>query len=250
MFARPGEKTGWNIGKIRGQTGPSWVYQPITNPKTTMKLSLKPLLVSFAVGVALAVTAQGAGATSSGMTTSAASGSAYGLLGQDYMGVHFGYTDVDSGPVSVAHSYGFIANRPSEVPNLDALFKYDFSRARAFGQKNEEHDFAIGAVGYVPLQGVKPFAEANVGWAFGKFAGAKSDSFTYLLGAGVEIQVIPRLVLSPYVNFQEATHYNRNQWTYGVKATYRVAQEWSTSLAVELNKDDDVTVRFGLNRHF
>lgn len=215
-----------------------------------MKISLKPLLVSLAVGVALAASAQGAGASSSGMTTSAASGSAYGLLGQDYMGVHFGYTDVDSGPPNVAHSYGFIANRPSEVPNLDALFKYDFSRARAFGLKNEEHDFAIGAVGYVPLAGVKPFAEANVGWAFGKFAGNRSDSFTYLLGVGAEIQVMPRLALSPYVNFQEATHYNQNQWTYGVKATYRVAQEWSTSLAVELNKDDDVTVRVGLNRHF
>jgi hypothetical protein len=219
-----------------------------------MKISLKPLLVSLAaVGLALSVPAQGTATTSSGMATTSASGSgsAYGLLGQNYAGVYFGYTDIDKGPPDAARSYGFIANRPSEVPNVDALFKYEYTRMSAFGVNYREHDFAIGGVGYLPLAGVKPFIEGNLGWAFAKAGGgAKSDSFTYLIGVGAEFQLLSRLAVSPYVNYQEATHFNSHQWNYGVKATYRIAQEWSGTVAVERNDDHDMTYRFGVNRHF
>ena len=217
-----------------------------------MKNSLKPLFLTVAASLALALNAaaQGASTTSSGTSTSPASGSAYGLLGQNYSGVYFGYTNIDNGPPDVAHSYGFVANRPSEVPNLDAMFKYEYSRVSAFGVKGREHDIAVGATGFLPLAGAKPFIEGNVGWAFTKVAGMKSDSFTYLIGVGVEIQVLPRLALSPYVNYQEAPHFNASQWGYGVKGTYRIAQEWSASAGLELNDDKDVTYRFGVNRHF
>jgi len=249
---RCAKKPAGNFEGFRGQTGPSGFNPLSKNLKTTMKLSLKPLVLSFAasLGLALSAAAQGS-ATSSGMTTTApATGSAYGLLGQNYAGVYFGYTDLDGGPPDVARSYGFVANRPSEVPNVDALFKYEYSRVSAFGIKGREHDLAIGAVGYLPLSGVKPFIEGNVGWAFTKVGGAKSDSFFYLIGVGVEIQVLPRLALTPYVNYQEAPHFNAHQWGYGAKATYRLAQEWSTTAAIELSDDHDLTYRLGVNRHF
>jgi hypothetical protein len=221
-----------------------------TNLKTTMKISLKSLILLPAVfGFALTA-AQGAAPTSSGL--SPASGSAYGLLGQNYMGVSFAYSDLDNGPPDVARTWGFIANRPTEAANIDASFKYNYTGMNAFGIEARVHEFAIGATGYVPLSKVKPFAEVNVGWGFLKSGGASTDSFSYLLGAGVEIQLAPRFVLTPHVNYHEFTRatLNSGSWTYGVKATFRIAQEFSASVGVELDDDQNTTYRFGLNRHF
>jgi hypothetical protein len=248
-----GQIPGGNFVGSHGQSSSELVIDRfITKPEETyMKISIKPLVLSFALlGLATYANAQGTTTTNSGMTMTPVSGSAYGLLGQNYAGVTFGYTDLDKGPPNDLVSYGFIANRPSEVPNLDASFKYEYSRASAFGINAREHDLAVGATGFLPLADFKPFLEGNVGWAFLKAGSVKSDSFTYLIGAGAEFQVVPRLAVTPYVNFQEAPHLHARMWSYGVKATYRLAQEWSTTVALELNDDHDVGYKIGVNRHF
>ncbi|MEO7412621.1 MAG: hypothetical protein ABIZ81_04630 [Opitutaceae bacterium] len=219
-----------------------------------MKISLKPLALSLAASLALALTAsaQGSNPTSSGMTVTPASGSAYGLLGQSYMGVTFGYLAIDDGPPDSGHSYGFIANRPTEATSVDASFKYNYTSVSAFGLNANLHEFAVGATGYVPLTGVKPFGEVNVGWGFLKGGtGSSTSSFSFLLGVGVEIQLAPRVALSPYVNYQEFTRFGGSgTWNYGVKAAFRIVQQFSATAAVELDDDQNVTYKFGLNHHF
>ncbi|MEO6568028.1 MAG: hypothetical protein ABIO94_04640, partial [Opitutaceae bacterium] len=219
---------------------------------TTMKISLKPLALSLAASLALTASAQGSTPTSSGMTVTPASGSAYGLLGQSYMGVNFGYLSLDDGPPDVGHSFGFVANRPTEVTGVDASFKYNYTTMSASGLNVNLHEFAVGATGYVALAGVKPFAEANVGWGFMRGSGGYSrNSFSFLLGAGVEIQVGPRVALSPYFNYQEFTRFGGSgTWNYGLKAAVRIVQQFSATAAVELDDDQNITYRFGLNRHF
>lgn len=212
---------------------------------------IKPLLLSLAfVGVALNASAQSTAMTD-GSATTPVYGSSYGLLGQDYAGVTFGYTDLDRGPAHVVHSYGFHANRPTQVPNLDAAFKYEYSRLSAFGNRVTEHDVAIGATKFLTLAQFKPFLEGNVGWAFLKNSfGGRADSFFYLAGIGAEFQALPRLAVAPYVNYQEAPHLHARNWNYGAKATYRVTQQWSGTVVLELNDDSDLTFKIGVNRHF
>lgn len=214
-----------------------------------MKISLKPLVLSFAVfGLALSASAQGAVPTSPGVTP--ATGSAYGLLGEKYMGATFGYTTIDDGPPDSAHTYGFIASSPTEMANVDASFKYNYTSASAFGVDGHGHEFAIGATGYVRLSGMKPFAEANVGWGFAKVAGFTEDSFGFLLGVGVEFQLAPRVALTPYVNYQEYTRIGTGRWTYGVKSTFRMVQQFSASIGVELDDYESVSYKLAINRHF
>jgi hypothetical protein len=210
-----------------------------------MKTSIKPLVFSFAALLGLALNAE-----AQGTAMKPVSDSAYGLVGQNYSGLTFGYTHHVDGPPSVLHSFGFLANRPTEVPNVDASFKYEYTTGSAFGVTGREHDLAIGATGYLPLAGFKPFLEGNVGWAFAKTGGVKNDSFAYLIGVGAEFQVLPRLAVTPYVNYQEAPHFHDRVWNYGAKTTYRLAQEWSTTFAVQIDDEHNVEYKLGVNRHF
>jgi hypothetical protein len=219
-----------------------------------MKISLKPLVHLAAVlGVTLTAAAQGSAPSGSGMMASPASGSAYGLLGQNYMGVSFAYTDLDKGPPSIARTWGFIANRPSEVANLDASFKYSYTGMNAFGLEARTNEFSIGATAYLPLAVARPFVEGNVGWGFiNSGNGNTADSFSFLIGTGVEIQLAPRFVLTPYASYHEFTRLTTNSgvWNYGAKATFRIAKQFSASLAVDLDDDDNISYRLGLNHHF
>jgi hypothetical protein len=232
----------------------AWRHQPITNMKTTTKISLKPLvLLAAAFGFALTAAAQGMAPSSSGRTVTPASGSAYGLLGQNYMGVSFAYTDLDKGPAGVARTWGFVANRPTEAANVDASFKYNYTGMNALGIEAHTSEFAIGATGYIPLSVARPFVEANLGWGFiNAGSGNTTDSFSFLIGTGVEIQLAPRFVLTPYASYHEFTRLTSNSgtWNYGVKATFRIAQQYSASVAVDLDDDENLSYRFGLNRHF
>lgn len=173
----------------------------------------------------------------------------YGLLGQEYSGINLGYTRHVSGPPRALRSFGFISNRPTAA-NLDAAFKYDYTGSSALGGHNHAHRVAGSVAYYWATGSVKPFVEGDAGWLFTKGGGRKSDSFVYLVGGGVEIQVLSQLVITPFVNFQEAPHFNSRGWGYGAKATYRLAQEWSTTLSVRLDEDRNEEYRLGVNRHF
>jgi hypothetical protein len=47
------------------------------------------------------------------------------------------------------------------------------------------------------------------------------------VGTGLELPVAPAFAVRPYVNFERATDFNRSEWQYGVKASYRLNGQWS-----------------------
>jgi hypothetical protein len=212
-----------------------------------MKTLIKPLVLSVAALLGLALNASAQDATMG--SDASTSGSSYGLLGQDYAGAFFSYTHFDDGPPSAARTYGLIANRPTEIANLDASFKYEYSRMSAFGMRARQHDVAIGATKYIPLAAAKPFISGDIGWAFAKAGGVKDNSFFYVVTGGAEFQVLPRLAVSPYVSYSEAKDFHVRGWDFGVKAAYRLSQDWSAMARVQFD-DDYVDYRVGANRHF
>lgn len=206
------------------------------------KPSLRSTILSFAL-LSFALNAQAQNATP------VAGAPTYGLIGQEYTGVSFGYTHQDDGPPDALRGIGVIFNRPAAV-NLDTAFKYDFTRSSAFGMHNNEHRVAANALYYWSNIGAKPFVEADAGWVFRKFAGDSGSGFVYLIGAGVEIQVKPRLAVTPFVNYQDVSEFKDRKWSYGAKVTYRLAQEWSASGRLQVDEDQNVEYRLGMNRHF
>jgi hypothetical protein len=217
------------------------------------------MLLAASCAFALAASAQSINnntpsATAPGDMTSL-SGTGYGLLGQDYAGLEFGYTHHVDGPPSVLHRYGFIANRPaapmSSGVNVDAMFKYNYTTGSDSGLHAWEHDALIGARGFLNFANVKPFVEGNAGWAWtnNNFK-TKNDSFAYVLGTGAEFQVGQRVAVAPYVNYEEMPHFHSHEWSYGAKASLRVAREWSAILGGEMDEDHNIEYRVGWNRHF
>jgi hypothetical protein len=212
-------------------------------------LSAKNLLVTGLLGLALSASAQTMTTTTPNPTSTTSSGSAYGLIGEHYTGLRFGYTDVDDGPPNVMHSYGFVASRPT-LPYVDAVFKYEYLRASAAGLRNRQHTAAAGGTAYLTYEGVKPFIEGNLGWVFQRADAGRKDSFMFFAAVGAEIQVKPQLVVTPFVSYEEAPRFDKHVWKYGAKATYRIAREWSGSLSVQVDEDGSVEYGFGINRHF
>lgn len=213
-----------------------------------MKNLPKTLLAVALLGFAFAAHAQTPVSTTP-TTPSTAGDSAYGLLGEHYTGLRFAYTDIDEGPFTVGHTYGLVANRPT-APNLDAMFKYDYSRISGPVMKNRQHTVAAGATAYLSYVGFKPFVEGNLGWVFQKASAGRQDSFMFFVAAGAEIQLAPQLVLTPYVSYQETPHFDAQVWNYGAKATFRLAREWSVTAGVQIDEHSSVEYRFGVNRHF
>ena len=80
----------------------------------------------------------------------------------------------------------------------------------------------------------------------------KSDnSFAYLLGAGVEFPVGTAVAVAPFANYQDARDIaGAHEWNYGVKTSYRMSREWSTTFTVSINDDKDMTYAVGVNYHF
>lgn len=218
----------------------------MTNQITSMKTnnSLRTIILSFALlGLTLGLRAQDA-------TIPAPTSATYGLIGESYTGITFGYTHHVDGPPRALRTFGFIVNRPIEV-NLDGAFKYDYTGSSLLGQHNHAHRIAASAMYYWPNKGsAKPFVDADAGWIFQKFGGVSDNAFTYLVGVGVEFQVLTQLVVTPFVNYQDIPAMNSRAWGYGAKATYRLAKEWSTSLRVRLDEDHNVEYQVGVNRHF
>lgn len=172
-----------------------------------------------------------------------------GLLGTTYAGGEFGYTHhIESSP-NVLRRYGFVYNQP--LPEgVDFNFNYDYLTGSAAGSRAYAQTVAIGLTGYIPQSWGKPFLNGDVGWIFQKANGFKDDSFVYKLKAGVEFQVLPPLVLIPYVAYTEAPHLGDRGWTYGAKGVYRLNRQWSTALGAEIDEAHNLEYTVGVNFHY
>ena len=230
--------------------------------KTQLRLRLSKLqgglalAAALTLGLATAAQAQNQNPTqvpvptaSTSLSSSSTMGGDYGLIGQHYYTLDFGYIHHVDGPPSVFHRYGFAANNPI-APGWDVGLAYDWLTGSAFRQHARQQELMVPLTAYVPMAWGRPFLEANPGWVWQKAGGSTIDSFTYVLGAGFELQVRPALVVTPLITYQEAPHLHDRVWDYGVKATYRVTREWGASLGVAIDEDHNLEYTAGVNFHF
>jgi hypothetical protein len=175
-----------------------------------------------------------------------------GLLGKTYSGLEFGYTHHVEGAPDVLHRYGFVSSRPlaEAKENVDAAFRYNYTRGSAFGLHADQHDIAMGFTGYLPTPDAKPFIEGELGWAWTKVGGVKDNSLVYTLGAGVELRLNPRLSLAPFVQFQDAPQFHDRLWNFGARATHHFERGWSGTLTIQSDDAHNIEYALGVLRRF
>ena len=208
--------------------------------------SLKFLFIS---GVALLGLAAGAAAQDNSLSLPRPAGVPVGLLGANYVGAEFGYThQVDGGP-RVRRDYGFVYNTP--LPEgLDFNFNYDYLTGSANGVTAKEQLAVVGLTGYRSLGWGKAFLQGNVGWAWDKVGSSRENGFAYSLKTGIEFQLAPKFVLTPYVSYDDAPDVRAQVWNYGLQANYRFTKDWSASLGAKIDDDHNIRYAVGVNFHF
>ena len=150
-----------------------------------------------------------------------ASTTGYGLLGHRYTELNVGLQDIkhlsDHG-----YSVGAAANNPLIPGVLDAGGTYSYSWIRG---PFKGHANTIGgyATAYAPLNGVKPFAGAGVGYQWTSFSfGEDDDDAIWGLTAGVEIPA-GAVTITPRINYADdfkGTRESSQAWTFQVEANY------------------------------
>jgi hypothetical protein len=187
-----------------------------------------------------------------------------GLVGTNYSELSFGYQRQEGAPGDL-RAYEFITNgsvfKNAEM-GLDANFTYDYLNGDANGFSDRRNEAQAGLTGYLPETWGKPFVSADAGMAWQDAGDVSRKGFAYTLVGGVEFQVLKDLALTPYLEYQAEPHLY-NHWlpaanfpdhllAYGVKATYRITREWSTSLGADLDQHSgrDWGLRAGVDYHF
>lgn len=143
-----------------------------------------------------------------------------GLLGQRYTELSFGVQDIKH-VSNNGYSLSAGANNPLIPGKLDAGAAYSYSWIRG---PFKGHANTIGgyANAYAPLNGVKPFVGAGLGYQWVSSRAGSDDQGLWGLVAGVEIPagvvtITPRI---SYADDFEGTRKSSQEWTYAVEANY------------------------------
>ncbi|HVU17363.1 MAG TPA: hypothetical protein VHD32_10575 [Candidatus Didemnitutus sp.] len=145
----------------------------------------------------------------------------HGLLGQSYVNLGYSYTDFTDTSVA-GNSYNFTMNQGVRE-GLDTLLEYSYlqSTNTDFGHLNQQV-LDVGARAFTNFAGIKPYAEAGVGWVWlHEPLVGHQDSFLWFVGAGAELQATTDLSFTPFVRMSYASRLDDSrQWDYGVKSNY------------------------------
>lgn len=211
------------------------------------------LLLAFAVcALAGAQAAVNSAVVESGPVLSPLADDSPGLLGRTYSGLEFGYTHhVESAPRSLRR-WGFVSNRPiiEEAQNVDAAFRYNYTRGSLVSGSQSQHDVAASFTGYLLRTEVKPFLRGDLGWAWTSGRGNSENGFMFVLGTGMELTLTPRLALTPYINYQDAPDLDERAVIFGARGVYRFHREWQGTLAVQIDDAHNLEYSVGLMRRF
>ena len=222
------------------------------------------IAATLALGVSSRAFAQTATATPAAAPALTADnsggGPGVGLLGSRYVGLDYGYLRFDEahGPQS-GHEFGASYNQPL-MPGLDFTAALSDVSSGYFGTRPRTDQALAGLTAYQKINDwVKPFLAGQAGVAFNRDAELFSssgilthrshDNFDYVLSAGAEFQVLPILVVTPFVAYQEIHRFSHD-WEYGAKVTYRLTRHWSVSATPEIDEHHDLAYLGGINFHF
>ena len=209
-----------------------------------MKQNINLNSLILATALVLGATAASAQNANVAVPTPAES-SGSGLLGSRYTEVSYNYIDLSGS--THADGVSLVFNQPLRA-GIDLTAGYSWAKADYDLFDAKVQDLDVGVKAYTNLVWGRPFAAAAVGWEWAKADGFRDDSFTYKVGGGVEFQVAPAVVVTPFVNFVRATGFNTSEVETGVKATYRLNREWSLTARAqyEFVRHDDNSAEYSI----
>lgn len=200
-----------------------------------------------------------AGALALGLTVSAVAGGddaspslvGQGLLGQSYYHASYGFVNLDGTRID-AHALNLDYNRAVDT-GLDTFASARFLRSgRLPGGRHTEHALNLGGRFHTVLQGVKPYWDAGIGWAWAKGPGGfRDNTFTWQTGIGAEVAMAHGLTLTPYVQYGDAIDFvDGDSWNVGVKGNYWLNAQTAILAAVDRQIDESWEYRVGVNVRF
>jgi hypothetical protein len=229
------------------------------------KINIKHTSLVSVLALGLAISASAQSMQDSSVTPEpVAADSGPGLVGTNYAELGFGYQRQEGSPSDV-RDYEFISNGKvynNGVTGADVNFTYDNLEGAASGFSDYRNELQLGLTGFLMETWGKPFVTADAGMAWEHAADASRKSFAYSGIGGIEFQVLRRLVLAPFIEYQAEPHlYNHglpsanlpdHLLDYGVKATFTLTRSWNVSLSADLDQhsDRDWGLRGGLSYHF
>ncbi|MBA3848462.1 MAG: hypothetical protein C0502_00520 [Opitutus sp.] len=207
--------------------------------------STNSLLLAAAVSLGLAASAFAQTTAPAAEPAPAERGA--GLLGQNYASLSYGFIDLDGTGVD-ADSFTLGFNR-NVRDGLDAFLEYDYTQTdRVFGSRLRQHSLLAGARVFTNYQGIKPYAEAGVGWVWQEFGNNREDSFGWGAGVGAEIELSPVVAVTPFVRYTDLTEGSGNgTWDFGVKANVRLTDKFTVLGSVSRDDDQNMEYRVGVN---
>jgi hypothetical protein len=213
------------------------------------KITMKTLLIAVAaLGLTGAAFAQNTGVS----VPTPAPEARRGLLGQTYVSLGYGYTDLTSTTVNV-QGLRFEYNQPLNT-GFDLKLGYTSGRSSLFAGdlRSTQQSFDASAIAFIPeTNWGRPYFEVGAGWLWTKDAGVKDNSFLYHLETGVEYQLTSALSLTPYFGYVDAPSIEvNNHWNYGVKANYWLNDQWGVSAGLGRDNQRDMTYSAGVNFRF
>jgi hypothetical protein len=226
------------------------------------------LVTMLALGLAISASAQAEQTSPATMPDTATTADTVspgpGLVGTNYAELSFGYQKQEGSP-SDLRDYEFLSNanvfKDGQL-GADVNFTYDYLDGAADGYSDHREEAQLGFTGFLMETWGKPFLTADAGMAWERAEDASRKGFAYSGIGGVEFQVLRRLALSPFVEYQAEPHlYNHglpdanlpdHLVDYGVKATYAINQSWNASVTPDLDQysASDWGLRGALSYHF
>lgn len=174
-----------------------------------------------------------------------------GLLGKTYGNFEVSFIDLDDTGID-ANNYHFGLNQAVRA-GLDSTFDVDLARTDRFaGTRISQYGFTAGVRAYTSSYGVKPFAEAGLGWAWmkGPFGG-RENSWTYYAGVGAEMIIGESFTLTPFLRFEDAPEAgDTDTFTFGARGNYWLNERLSLTGIIDRDDDQNMSYTFGVNYRY
>jgi hypothetical protein len=160
-------------------------------------------------------------AASAGVAQTAVTTTTNGVLGQQFAEVNFSFVEIDS-ISDYTYVPGLRVNVPVIASQLDVGGTYNYAKIRG-PIKGHTNAFGVYATGYMPLENVKPFVSANLGYAWTSLpANAGDKGSNWAVNVGVEIPV-GDFTITPSIGYGNEFDNSFNEgdtWTYRVEGNY------------------------------
>jgi hypothetical protein len=210
--------------------------------------SLKSLILAGAVTLGLS---SAFAATDPDQVSAPASWRETGLLGKTYGNFEVSFVDLDDTGID-AKNFHFGLNQAVRA-GLDSQFDVNHIRTDSFaGTRLSQYGLTAGLRAYTTSYGVKPFAEAGLGWAWmkGPF-NARENSWTYYAGIGAEMVIGEAFSLTPYIRFSDAPEAgDTDVFNFGARGNYWLNEKLALTAIVDRDDDQNTAFTFGVNYRY